>query len=301
MSRQELADAVNAWLAERRHWAGTCSDSYIGKLERGQHRWPYDHYRSALCGVLNASETELGFFRIHGHASDHHPRSDVRADVREPVRLPAGFWQRPDVLTALERCDIGGLFRCVRQYAGASQTRIGFAVGMTQGTVSEIMSLGPRQRRVTTHTVLTRVADGLDMPDDARILLGLAARPPEPAAADVAASRSPDRPDTTVGGAADTATGQLMTAVGSQDSGPARVSVDPGAAVTVDCRDGAQATVTVSAGGVLHILIGPATGSGHAQPVAPWPRPPHPPVRGGDARIFPFPAPVDATAHTAST
>jgi hypothetical protein len=100
----------------------------------------------------------------------------MRTDALEPIRIPAEFWQRADVLTALEARDIGALFRLVRQRTGASQHRIGTAVGMPQSQISLIMSTGPKQRRVAAHEVFTRIADGLDMPDSARRRLGLAHR-----------------------------------------------------------------------------------------------------------------------------
>ena len=98
----------------------------------------------------------------------------MRSDALEPIRVPAEFWQHVEVVATLEACDIGALFRLLRQYAGASQTRIGIAVGMPQSEVSLIMNTGPRQRRVTALGVLARIAHGLNMPDHARKHLGLA-------------------------------------------------------------------------------------------------------------------------------
>ncbi|MBF8193762.1 helix-turn-helix domain-containing protein [Nonomuraea sp. K274] len=95
------------------------------------------------------------------------------ADGAEPVVIPADLWQRPDMHTALTHRDIGHLFRLVRQYAGISQTRIGVAVGFSQGKVSEYMQ---GKAQVTALDVFERIADGLHMPDPARITLGLAPR-----------------------------------------------------------------------------------------------------------------------------
>jgi hypothetical protein len=58
-----------------------------------------------------------------------------------------------------------------QQYAGASQHRIATATGILQGRVSEILK-GNRQE--TALEVFERNADGLNMPDDARVTLGLA-------------------------------------------------------------------------------------------------------------------------------
>jgi transcriptional regulator with XRE-family HTH domain len=77
---------------------------------------------------------------------------------RDPLKVPVQFWQRPDVTETLEARDIARLFRLLRKYCGASQTRIGTTVGMTQSTVSLIIS---RNTPVTTIAVLERIADGL--------------------------------------------------------------------------------------------------------------------------------------------
>ncbi|MBB4773626.1 helix-turn-helix domain-containing protein [Actinomadura livida] len=75
---------------------------------------------------------------------------------------------------ALTSRDIRTVFHLVRQYTGASQTQIAIACGMTQGKVSETMKKGGRQ--ILTLEVFERIADGLQMPDTARMTLGLAPR-----------------------------------------------------------------------------------------------------------------------------
>ncbi|MGH3991399.1 MAG: helix-turn-helix domain-containing protein, partial [Pseudonocardiaceae bacterium] len=89
----------------------------------------------------------------------------------DPLRIGAAFWQRDDVNRALDQRDIGALFRLLRRHVGASQHRIGTAVELQQGTVSAIMK---GDRAVTSIDVLERIADGLRMPDQARMRLGLA-------------------------------------------------------------------------------------------------------------------------------
>ena len=66
-------------------------------------------------------------------------------------RLHDVFWNRQDVHRALAARDFGVLFRLVSKYAGASQTQIAIAVGMTQGQVSAIMA---GDRRITTRREL---------------------------------------------------------------------------------------------------------------------------------------------------
>ncbi|WP_211261134.1 helix-turn-helix domain-containing protein [Pseudonocardia acaciae] len=97
------------------------------------------------------------------------------ADVAVPLALPDWAWGRPEVRRALRERDVAGLFRAAQRYAGASQSRIATATGVLQGRVSEIMR---GSRSVTTLELFERIADGLGMPDDARMQLGLAPRHP---------------------------------------------------------------------------------------------------------------------------
>ncbi|MEQ4726034.1 hypothetical protein [Nonomuraea sp. B19D2] len=63
-SRQELADLVNAWLFENRQRQGGLSQEYVGKLERGEVRWPNRDYREAFRTILGAEhDRDLGFTR----------------------------------------------------------------------------------------------------------------------------------------------------------------------------------------------------------------------------------------------
>jgi hypothetical protein len=97
------------------------------------------------------------------------------------IQIPDSLWQRPETMAALRSRDIGRLFALVSQYTGASQTQIGIACGLSQGKVSDIMR-GVQQ--VEKLERFERIADGLALPDPARILLGLAPRgasyPPTP-------------------------------------------------------------------------------------------------------------------------
>jgi transcriptional regulator with XRE-family HTH domain len=79
----------------------------------------------------------------------------------------------------LKERDLGALLRAAQQYTGASQSRLAVAIGMLQGRVSEILR---GSRTVTALESFERIAAGLDMPDDARMVLGLA--PVHPAGLD---------------------------------------------------------------------------------------------------------------------
>ena len=87
------------------------------------------------------------------------------------MELPASAWRHQDVHEALRQRDVAALLRLVQRYSGVSQARLATALGMGQGRVNEIVH---GRRRVTQVDVFERIADGLSMPDEARVLMGLA-------------------------------------------------------------------------------------------------------------------------------
>jgi hypothetical protein len=91
------------------------------------------------------------------------------------LALPDWAWTRAEVRHVLGERDVSALFRAVQQYSGASQGRIAVATGLLQGRVSEIIK---GTRTVTSLKLFQRIADGFTMPDDARMLLGLAPQHP---------------------------------------------------------------------------------------------------------------------------
>lgn len=67
MSRQELAEAVNAYLWEKYRQRENLSANDIGNLERGVTRWPGKRRREAFRAVLHATtDAELGFYIMQG-------------------------------------------------------------------------------------------------------------------------------------------------------------------------------------------------------------------------------------------
>ena len=97
----------------------------------------------------------------------------MRPSAFDPPAIPPAFWERPDVCQALRQRGMSALFRLLQQHLGLSQTRIGTAVGLGQGRMSEVVN---GIRKIRDAKVFERIADGLDMPDHARILLGLSPR-----------------------------------------------------------------------------------------------------------------------------
>jgi tetratricopeptide (TPR) repeat protein len=99
----------------------------------------------------------------------------MRASAFDSPAIPPGFWERAEVRQALRKRDMGALFRLVKESAGLSNVRLGAAVGLTQGRVGEVIN---GIRRIAATHVFERIADGLAMPDSARLLLGLSPRHP---------------------------------------------------------------------------------------------------------------------------
>jgi transcriptional regulator with XRE-family HTH domain len=83
--------------------------------------------------------------------------------------VPAGLWDHDAVRRALSVRDVSAVFKHFRKYTGASQSIVGSRVGLAQSDVSAIER---GLRHVQSLDVLTRIADGLDIP---LALLGLAA------------------------------------------------------------------------------------------------------------------------------
>src|SRR5438046_2006344 len=79
MSRQELAEAINAYLWNMHRIDERLDETDIGKLERGEHRWPRARRREAFRAVLGAgADAELGFYVIRGLRSEPDATSEDR-------------------------------------------------------------------------------------------------------------------------------------------------------------------------------------------------------------------------------
>lgn len=71
MSRQELAQAVNDYYLLVHGAPLEITGDYVGRLERGIHRWPNPTYRESFRGVLRVStDAELGFYICRRQVDD---------------------------------------------------------------------------------------------------------------------------------------------------------------------------------------------------------------------------------------
>jgi hypothetical protein len=102
MSRTDLADAVNAWLHRSDVLDADVDANYVGKLERGVHRWPGEVRRRAFRGVLHAAtDLDLGFHVIREAVVGETPVVVVRPATHLPPRAPVHYM--PFLPAALDR------------------------------------------------------------------------------------------------------------------------------------------------------------------------------------------------------
>lgn len=94
----------------------------------------------------------------------------------EPIHLPDWVWRTPETDKILSARDVGALFRLAKRYAGASQHRIAAATSIGQPRVNSLMR--GTGSPIEKFELFERIADGLNMPDHARVRLGLAPRNP---------------------------------------------------------------------------------------------------------------------------
>ncbi|WP_428962248.1 hypothetical protein [Micromonospora fluostatini] len=97
MSRQEVAEAVNAWVWEHQGRRVYLGSAYIGKLERGEHRWPVAHVRAGLRAVFGVDDdASIGLYVIYGLGRSVEAAETVAPPAREaepaptPATSPAG-------------------------------------------------------------------------------------------------------------------------------------------------------------------------------------------------------------------
>lgn len=89
MSRQEVAEAVNAWIWEHQKRRTHLDGAYIGKLERGEVRWPLTHVRAGLRGVFGAdNDASIGLYVVYGAGRPTDDAQPVVPQASEAVPAP---------------------------------------------------------------------------------------------------------------------------------------------------------------------------------------------------------------------
>ncbi|GGM67156.1 hypothetical protein GCM10012275_42090 [Longimycelium tulufanense] len=95
LSRQELAELVNAQVFRATEKISALDANHVGKWERGVIRWPAARYRAALRVVLDvATDRELGFFRSSRATVDE---VDRKTFLKTAVGAGVGVFVAPKV------------------------------------------------------------------------------------------------------------------------------------------------------------------------------------------------------------
>ena len=95
-------------------------------------------------------------------------------DAPEPIRIPDDAWLNPLVLAMCRAKDANGLFRLARKY-GASNERIAYWTGTDAAEASK--RVNNKAGSVTALHRWQHIANGLNMPDEARLAIGIAPGP----------------------------------------------------------------------------------------------------------------------------
>jgi transcriptional regulator with XRE-family HTH domain len=90
----------------------------------------------------------------------------------DPIHLPDEAWRTPEIEHALRERDFRSIFQLARKY-GITHERITVNSGVAAGRISEVKN---GHRIIKSLDVMERIASGLNMPDHARVKLGLAPR-----------------------------------------------------------------------------------------------------------------------------
>lgn len=94
--------------------------------------------------------------------------------VFDPGTVPLSFWRQPAIQQALAGRAIGTLLRYfLAEFPNCTQTQLALLTSHDRSDISNFVR-GIRVGQVSDIEVLTRIADGLHIPDEARVLLGLA-------------------------------------------------------------------------------------------------------------------------------
>ncbi|WP_280398750.1 XRE family transcriptional regulator [Nocardia carnea] len=122
MTRAELAEAVNDHLWRTIGRRCELDAHTIARYERGAVRWPGKDYRQALCAVLHATETELGF--VAARRTKATERRDALAvnlfSPFDPEHIPTDYLTGSKTVGRVGRSDVDKV-RCAVAAAAAAE------------------------------------------------------------------------------------------------------------------------------------------------------------------------------------
>lgn len=125
LSRPELADAVNRWLAAHTDRQGVVDEHYVARLERGRIRWPNAEYRAAFAAVLGQDEKALGFRPSSANRRPVRPLPAEHAPARpvapaDPAQRSREDYSSETVTVATIRAMAQGFQTADRQVGGGA-------------------------------------------------------------------------------------------------------------------------------------------------------------------------------------
>lgn len=163
MSRQDLAEAVNAFIFARFNRSSYVDAPYIGKLERGLIQWPRAHLRAGLRAALGVDkDSDLGFFNMYGA---ERPAKSVEQQTKSGFEVTTGdtlngvqkgrdVWAGEESSTRISRENIDDAhiklcaeLRDRRNAAGLTQADFAKRVGYSRSTVANVEASGQKARR----------------------------------------------------------------------------------------------------------------------------------------------------------
>lgn len=165
MSREEAAEAVSLWLAERdpKGREVAFDAGHLGKLERGVVGRPRDHYVAALCAVLGATEADLGLIPRNRPALSPPDSLAPPAPSRDTLAAGAGVAIEGEVDDVKRMEFVAGLLASIASPGSLLSTsmRVGmddirryrtnleqlYALDDTYGASNEVYSLSVRALR----------------------------------------------------------------------------------------------------------------------------------------------------------
>lgn len=175
MSRQELADAVNAYLYREHKITEKLNQDHIGKIERGHTGWPGEWRRLGLRAVLGAaSDTELGFY-FHRTTRGTEPHIPGGGDLRSPQDSGADAGPLP-VLSVLPGVGSQEVVETNRRQALTHW--LGAAAGLALAGIEHRYAGGVRgtdQRLLASYTEVGEALAGLYRTVDPQAVLPVAA------------------------------------------------------------------------------------------------------------------------------
>ena len=247
MSRQELAEAVNAHVYAASGRVVRLNANYVGKLERGVARWPRPHLRAGLCAVLGvARSADLGFYITKDGVDPDPPEPEPDESAATTTAE-----QGPSLLRMILAERHWQVYRTFRVHFERAAQKLAEHEG--DPTVRTV-DVSERQfnrwlRGVRPRPDACRVLESMFGHPIARLIGPAEASPAMAADSELAPRAAPDGPVSEAG--AGIAIPEVVAGLAAVQ---VSVNAGAGAAVTVMCSDGAPGRVSVVAGAV-RVLI----------------------------------------------